>query len=75
MNFDKEKAMAFGLTRQESAVLSIRCTGKNTKEIAQQLNLSQNTVQEYLKHIREKTQNHDIVGVMLWVFKNKILTL
>lgn len=75
MNFDKEKATAFGLTRQESVVLSLRCNRKNAREIAQQLRLSQNTVEEHLKHIREKTKNHDMVGVMLWVFENRILTV
>jgi DNA-binding CsgD family transcriptional regulator len=47
--------MAYGLTKQEQTVTGLVCRGLSTREIADRLHISLNTVQDHLKSIFDKT--------------------
>jgi DNA-binding CsgD family transcriptional regulator len=47
--------MAYGLTKQEQTVTRLVCRGLSTKEIAERLHVTANTVQDHLKSIFDKT--------------------
>jgi DNA-binding CsgD family transcriptional regulator len=47
--------LAYGLTRQEQAVTQLVCRGLSTRDIAERLTITTNTVQDHLKSIFDKT--------------------
>jgi DNA-binding CsgD family transcriptional regulator len=47
--------MAYGLTKQEQTVTGLVCRGLSTREIAERLHITLNTVQDHLKSIFDKT--------------------
>jgi DNA-binding CsgD family transcriptional regulator len=47
--------LAYGLTPQERAVTRLVCRGLSTPELAEQLHITPNTLQDHLKSIFEKT--------------------
>ena len=47
--------MAYGLTKQEQAVTRLVCRGLSTRELADRLHITPNTVQDHLKSIFDKT--------------------
>jgi DNA-binding CsgD family transcriptional regulator len=47
--------LAYGLTKQEQAVTGLVCRGLSTRELAERLHITPNTVQDHLKSIFEKT--------------------
>jgi DNA-binding CsgD family transcriptional regulator len=49
---------AYGLTEQERRVTGLVCRGLSTNEIAAQLHVTANTVQDHLKSIFTKTGVH-----------------
>jgi DNA-binding CsgD family transcriptional regulator len=46
--------MAYGLTKQEQTVTRLVCRGLSTREIAERLHITTNTVQDHLKSIFDK---------------------
>jgi DNA-binding CsgD family transcriptional regulator len=47
--------MAYGLTRQEQVLTGLVCRGLSTREIANRLHITPNTIQDHLKSIFDKT--------------------
>ncbi len=47
--------LAYGLTKQEQRLTSLVCRGHSTRELAERLHITANTVQDHLKSIFEKT--------------------
>jgi len=47
--------MAYGLTKQEQTVTALVCRGLSTRELADRLHITPNTLQDHLKSIFEKT--------------------
>lgn len=47
--------MAYGLTKQEQIVTGLVCRGLSTRELAERLHITTNTVQDHLKSIFDKT--------------------
>jgi DNA-binding CsgD family transcriptional regulator len=47
--------LAYGLTKQEQRLTSLVCRGHSTRELAERLQITANTVQDHLKSIFEKT--------------------
>jgi DNA-binding CsgD family transcriptional regulator len=47
--------LAYGLTKQEQTLTRLVCRGLSTRELADRLHITQNTVQDHLKSIFEKT--------------------
>jgi DNA-binding CsgD family transcriptional regulator len=50
--------LAYGLTSREQTVTGLVCRGLSTREIGARLHISENTVQDHLKAIFEKTGVH-----------------
>jgi DNA-binding CsgD family transcriptional regulator len=47
--------MAYGLTKREQKITQLVCHGLSTRELAERLNITPNTVQDHLKSIFDKT--------------------
>jgi DNA-binding CsgD family transcriptional regulator len=47
--------LAYGFTNQEQAVTRLVCRGLSTREIADRLRITPNTLQDHLKSIFDKT--------------------
>jgi DNA-binding CsgD family transcriptional regulator len=47
--------LAYGLTKQEQTLTGLVCRGLATREIAERLHITANTVQDHLKSIFEQT--------------------
>jgi len=52
-------ARAFGLSTRESELLSLLATGSDTRDLAQRMFLTQNTIQDHLKSIFAKTSSRN----------------
>lgn len=69
----------FKLSRQisfvpnELAIIRLICRQLTTKVIADRLNLSIRTVEDYSKKIKEKIQAQNLVGIALFAVKNQIV--
>jgi DNA-binding CsgD family transcriptional regulator len=60
--------LAYGLTNQERTLTSLVCRGLSTRELAERLHITANTVQDHLKSIFEKTgvrSRRELVTVIL----------
>jgi DNA-binding CsgD family transcriptional regulator len=60
--------MAYGLTKQEQTLTSLVCRGSSTREIAESLRITANTVQDHLKSIFDKTgvrSRRELVAMIL----------
>ena len=60
--------LAYGLTKQEQALTRLVCRGLSTRELAERLHITANTVQDHLKSIFEKTgvrSRRELVTVIL----------
>ncbi|PZS34640.1 MAG: LuxR family transcriptional regulator, partial [Pseudonocardiales bacterium] len=57
-------ARAFGLTARENELLGRLATGNDTRAMAQQMSLSEHTVQDHLKSIFTKTGARDRISVL-----------
>lgn len=65
----------FRLSEREIEILKLVCQQFNTKEIADQLCLSERTIEGHRKKLLEKTDSKNAVGLVLWGIKNHILTV
>lgn len=68
--FQKEK-----LTPKEKEITIQLCNGKTEKEIAGELNVSQNTVHFHKSSIYRKTGSHNLADLIKYSFKHKIILL
>jgi DNA-binding CsgD family transcriptional regulator len=60
--------LAYGLTNQERTLTGLVCRGLSTRELAERLHITANTVQDHLKSIFEKTgvrSRRELVTVIL----------
>ena len=49
------------------------CKQLTTKEMAYQMNVSDRTIEEYSKRLKEKTGAKNLVGIALYAVKNQIV--
>jgi DNA-binding NarL/FixJ family response regulator len=63
------------LTDKEIDTLRLICTDKNTKEIAERLNVSDRTVERYKSSLYEKTKAKTSAGLVLYALKNNIVVI
>ena len=55
---------------QEKKILQYLSQAKSRKTIAQELQISVNTVDTHLRNIRTKTNTHSIPEILVWSIKN-----
>lgn len=63
------------LSDREIEVLQLICRQLSTKEIADQLCISERTVEGHRKKMMQKTGSKNVVGLILWGIKNQVLSL
>ncbi len=63
------------LTSREIEIVQLATREKCSKEIADSLNISTRTVEKHRKHIMEKTQSKNFIGVVLYALKHNLIKL
>lgn len=63
------------LSSRQREILKMIAEGKNTKEIAQILELSAKTVETHRAQLMDKLDIHDIPGLVRYAIKTKLVTL
>jgi DNA-binding NarL/FixJ family response regulator len=63
------------LTDREVEVLKLVATGKNNREIAKELFISENTVKNHVRNILEKLQLHSRMEAVVYAMREKILEI
>ncbi|UCM88374.1 response regulator [Streptomyces marincola] len=63
------------LTDRELEVLKLVATGKNNRDIAKDLFISENTVKNHVRNILEKLQLHSRMEAVVYAMREKILDL
>jgi DNA-binding NarL/FixJ family response regulator len=63
------------LTSREIEIVNLASQEKGSKEIADILCISVRTVEKHRKHIMEKTQSKNFIGVILFALKSNIIAL
>ena len=63
------------LTSREKEILVILSTGKLSKEIAEELNISTNTVEQHKKNIRKKLNLKTVGELINFTLSTKLLEL
>ncbi len=63
------------LTPREIDIVKLATQEKCSKEIADALTISTRTVEKHRKHIMEKTQSKNFIGVVLYALKNKLIEM
>lgn len=61
------------LSQRELEVLKLLYEEKTSFEIAQNLNISQYTVEEHRKNLLKKTSSKSVVGLITFAMRNKII--
>ncbi|WP_027764965.1 response regulator [Streptomyces hazeniae] len=63
------------LTDRELEVLKLVATGKNNRDIAKELFISENTVKNHVRNILEKLQLHSRMEAVVYAMREKILEI
>lgn len=63
------------LSDRELQIIKMICYGMKSKEIAEKLFITTRTVESHRKHIIEKTNSKNIIGAILFLLKNKLLSI
>lgn len=67
------KTKVVDLTRREEEVLELICKGYTNKEIADQLFISQKTVEGHKSNLLDKTATKNSINLMLFAMKNNLI--
>ena len=65
----------YGLTKTEIEIITLICEQKTNKEIANELNLSPNTINTYRTRILEKTNVVNTAGLVVYAIRNGFFTI
>jgi DNA-binding NarL/FixJ family response regulator len=63
------------LTDREMEVLKLVATGRNNREIAKELFITENTVKNHVRNILEKLQLHSRMEAVVYAMREKILEI
>ncbi len=69
LSMDISEIKKIDFTKTENEVLSLICQGYRNKEIAQQLNINEQTVKSYCNRIYKKVGVSDKVQLILYIFR------
>ncbi|MCM0619364.1 response regulator [Nocardioides bruguierae] len=72
---EREHVPGLRLTERELEVLRLVATGKNNREIAKDLFISENTVKNHVRNILEKLQLHSRMEAVMYAVREKLLDL
>ncbi len=76
---DKERKtgerMLANFTSREKEILNLICKGLNNEQIADQLHLSPKTVEKHKSHLFQKTQTFNTVNLVIYAFRNQLISL
>nr|WP_240796697.1 response regulator transcription factor [Streptomyces sp. RFCAC02] len=72
---DRRLLPAPRLTDRETEVLRLVATGRNNRDIAKELFISENTVKNHVRNILEKLQLHSRMEAVVYAVREKILDL
>jgi DNA-binding NarL/FixJ family response regulator len=61
------------LSTREIEIVALAAQEKCSKEIADRLAISSRTVEKHRKHMMEKTQSKNFIGVILYALKNNLI--
>ncbi len=62
------------LSNREIEIIKLTCLEKTNKQISEELFISQRTVEWHRKQIMKKTKSKNVVGLVIYAFKNKIIS-
>jgi hypothetical protein len=68
---DKQTHSQISLTDREREIVLLISQEKSNADIAQQLYISERTVESHRKNIYKKTNTNSIVGLIKWAYENK----
>jgi DNA-binding CsgD family transcriptional regulator len=74
-DFLKDSAVPVHLTAREVEIVKLAMKEKCSKEMADVLCISTRTVEKHRKHIMEKTECKNFIGVVLFALKYKLIEL
>ena len=63
------------LTTREIEIIKLVSNGKSSKEISEILNINVRTVETHRKHIMEKTNTKNFIGVVIFALKYQLIAL
>lgn len=69
------KTTAVELTLKEIEIIKWATQGLSSKEIAEKMFISRNSVETHRKNIMNKTRCKNFLGVVIWALKHKIISL
>lgn len=61
------------LTERERQILNLICKGYSSIEIAEQLNISYNTVENHRANLMEKSDTKNTAGLVRWAVENELI--
>ena len=71
--FKKERQLK--LSESEEKVMKMICQQLTTKEMAYEMSVSDRTIEEYSKRIKEKTGAKNLVGIAMYAIKNQVVRM
>ncbi|VXB05888.1 DNA-binding response regulator [Flavobacterium sp. 9AF] len=63
------------LTTREIEIIKLVSNGRSSKEISEILNINVRTVETHRKHIMEKTNSKNFIGVVVFALKHQLIAL
>ena len=63
------------LTSREIEIIKLVCNGNSSKEISDVLNINVRTVETHRKHIMEKTNSKNFIGVVVFALKYELIAI
>lgn len=70
---DVNMVLKLELTKRETEVLALLCKGHSITEIANQLFLSNKSIEAYRSRLIEKTNSKNTISLVLYAIKNKLI--
>jgi two-component system, NarL family, response regulator DegU len=70
-----KSAEVITFSRRENEILQLLCEGHSAAEIAMKLNLSKRTIEGYKLRLMEKTNQSNVIKLILFALKNNLVSM